>query len=122
MSPRPARSIPPEDAGGAQLVVAGDVGRLDGGEDFAVHLRERDEAVGLLAERGLEEVAGGARVAERLVARGAEHAEDRRELLLRALGEFEVGLLAEGLEYPDELFGAVVVEVDVLVEARAQAR
>src|SRR5215207_1408981 len=122
MSPRPARSTPPEDAGGAQLVVAGDVGRLDGGEYFAVDLRERDEAVGLLAERGLEEVARGARVAERLVARGAEHAEDRGELLLGALGELELGLPAEGLEYLDELLGAVVVEVYVLVEARAQPR
>src|SRR5215210_4516887 len=111
-----------EDAGGAQLVVAGDVGGLDGGEDFAVNLRERDEAVGLLAERGLEEVARRARVAERLVARGAEHAEDGREFLLRALGEFEVGPLAEGLEYLDELLDAVVVEADVLVEARAQPR
>src|SRR3712207_2628901 len=111
-----------DDARRAQLVVAGDVCRLDRGEDFAVDLGERDEAVGLLAERGLEEGAGGARVAESLVARGAEHAEDGREFLLRALGELEVGLLAEGLEYLDELLDAVVVEVDVLVEARAQPR
>src|SRR5919112_3242017 len=111
-----------EDAGRAQLVVAGDVRGLDGGEDFAVDFGERDEAVGLLAERGLEEVARGARVAERLVARGAEHAEDRRQLTLRAFRQLEFGLLAEALEDVDELLDAVVVEVYVLVEARAQPR
>src|ERR1043165_4953323 len=100
-----------EDAAGAQLFLAGDVGGLDGREDFPVHFGERDEAVGLIADGRLEEVARGARVAEGLVARGREHSEEGGERGFGVRHEFEVGLAEAALEHFDELLDAVVAAV-----------